>query len=204
MARRRKELEETYKIAVKGLKEHARLLRRFTEKLEAKNAKYEQFLEHLQNLFRTDLDAALNAEADAQTRRLLFSSQQLGKVIAQQEELHKSCAADHLPAIWERIIHRTATSTLVERIRAEGEGFSTSALGVLAGNQSRQIIAHFRELQERAESYLSGVLGFGEPEELTMRKLESYEEIRRLITGLIDVKLIEEVLLGRGRRAGSR
>lgn len=204
MARKRKELEETYRTTVKGLKEHARLMRRFTDKLDSKNIKYEQFLEHLQNLFRTDLEAALNAEADAQTARLLFSAEQLKRVIAQQEELHKSSAAEHLPAIWERIIHRTSTSTLVERIRAEGEGFSTSALGVLAGNQSQQIIAHYRELQERAESYLSGVLGFGQPEELTMRKLESYEEIRRLITSLIDVKLVEEVQVGLGRRAGSR
>lgn len=68
MSKRRKEIEEAYKFIVKGLREHAKMTRRFVDKIEAKNTKYEQFIEHIENLFAIELEAALNEEVDKQTQ----------------------------------------------------------------------------------------------------------------------------------------
>ena len=45
---------------IKGLREHAKMSRRFAEKIEAANAEYIQYLEHLHNVFKIELETALN------------------------------------------------------------------------------------------------------------------------------------------------
>ena len=42
--RRREEMEDTYRVIVRGLREHAKMTRRFIEKIEAANSHYEQYL----------------------------------------------------------------------------------------------------------------------------------------------------------------
>jgi len=59
-------------MIVKGLREHAKMTRRFAEKIETANADYVQYLEHLQNVFKIELETALNEEADRQTKELRF------------------------------------------------------------------------------------------------------------------------------------
>ncbi len=52
MEKRKKELEDSYRNIVKGLRDYAKMTRRFIDKIETKNIKYDQFLEHLQNVFK--------------------------------------------------------------------------------------------------------------------------------------------------------
>lgn len=52
MERRREEILEAYAIIVRGLREHAKMTRRFIEKIENANNQYVQHLEHLQNVFK--------------------------------------------------------------------------------------------------------------------------------------------------------
>lgn len=47
-------------------------------------------LTHIDNLFMSDLESALNEEADHQTKELEFNGEKLKKVIGAVEERHKS------------------------------------------------------------------------------------------------------------------
>ena len=39
-------------MIVRGLREHAKMTRRFLEKIENANVEYQQYLEHLHNVFK--------------------------------------------------------------------------------------------------------------------------------------------------------
>jgi hypothetical protein len=52
--------------------------------------------------------------------------------------------------IWDRIVVRTSTGTVVARIKAEGEKFSTTSLGAFMGNQTDLIVEHYQRLQGKA------------------------------------------------------
>lgn len=56
----RREIEEAYRNIVRGLRQHAKMTRRFQEKIESKNEKYQQLLEHIDSLFLIELEKVLN------------------------------------------------------------------------------------------------------------------------------------------------
>lgn len=122
------------------------MTRRFQEKIDSRNSKYEQLLTHIDNLFMSDLESALNEEADRQTKELDFNGEKLKKVIGIVEGQHKSEAHGILAEIWEKVVERVCNSTLIERIRSEGSNFSTASLGFLMGSQREEIVNHYREL----------------------------------------------------------
>lgn len=192
MGRSRKELEDTYKGIVKGLKEHAKMTRRFVDKIETANIKYQQHLEHLENVFKTELETALNEEVDRQTSKLLFEEAKVRKVIGIVEEKHNASAAAYLADIWERVIYRTSNSTIIGKLKSEGEPFTTASLGALMGNQTESIVAHYRGLQDKAEAYLSSIMRFNSEDGENAVNYEKLELVRKVINQLIDSKVIEE------------
>lgn len=70
------------------------------------------------------------------------------------EEKHKASAQADLHNIWDRVLVRTSNSTIIDRIKAEGEKFSTAGFGAFMGNQTDIIIGYYRKLQDKAEKYL--------------------------------------------------
>ena len=64
------------------------------------------------------------------------------------------------------------------------------------GSQTELIAEYYHELQERAEKYLENLVSFLNSEEETTTTLEKVENIRRLIMGMIDRKIREEVSVG--------
>jgi methionine synthase I (cobalamin-dependent) len=93
------------------------MTRRFIEKIEAANNHYDQYLEHLQNVFKIELETVLNEEVDKQTKDLTFDGDRIKKVISTVEEKHKAEAKTDLPLIWDRIVARTSNSTIVDRLK---------------------------------------------------------------------------------------
>ena len=49
MERRKEEVIEHYHYMIKGLREHAKMKRRFNEKVNAAMEQYEQYLDHLRS-----------------------------------------------------------------------------------------------------------------------------------------------------------
>jgi len=71
------------------------------------------------------------------TEELKFDSNKLHKTIKIIEDKHRAeIGTIDLGDIWDRIVTRTATGTIVARIKAEGEKFSTNSLGAFMGNQT--------------------------------------------------------------------
>ena len=66
---------------IKGLREHAKMKRRFDEKLNYANEQYQQYLEHLQTVFKIELEKALNEEVDKQTREFSFDGTKINKIV---------------------------------------------------------------------------------------------------------------------------
>lgn len=120
------------------------MTRRFIDKIETANIKYDQHLEHLENVFRNELETALNEEIDRQTARLLFDEDKIRMVISETQTRHNADSTPYLNDIWERVVARTSNSTVISKLRAEGEPFSTASLGALMGNQTSAIVAHYR------------------------------------------------------------
>lgn len=63
-------------------------------------------------------------------------------------------------------------------------------LGVLAGNQTENIISFYRKLQTKAEKYLQNVVTFDSEEEDTAITIQRFDNIRKLINEMIDEKII--------------
>jgi hypothetical protein len=62
------------------------------------------------------------------------------------EDKHKSDSGGCLIEIWERVATRTCSSTIISRIKAQGEIFTTASLGFLLGNQTESIVSYYRQL----------------------------------------------------------
>ena len=116
------------------------------------------------------------------------------KVIAAVEDKHKASAGDYFADIWDRVVYRTSNSTIVIRLKSEGEPLATASFGVVMGNQTEAIVAHYRALQEKAEEYLTGVMRFESGETDGPINFEKLELVRRLINQLIDAKVVQEVV----------
>ena len=97
--------------------------------------------------------------------------------------------------IWERIVQRTTNSTIVDRIKDEGEKFTTAGLGALINNQTSDIVNFYHVLQDKAEKYIENLTSFMNAEEQTTTTLEKVDNIRKLINNLIESKITEDVLL---------
>lgn len=91
---------------------------------------------------------------DKQTSLLEFDGSRVKKVIEIMEEKHKASAKTDMHEIWDRVVARTSNSTIVDRIKGEGEKFSTAGFGAFMGNQTDIIIGYYRKLQDKAERYL--------------------------------------------------
>ena len=108
--------------------------RRFNVKIQNATTEYDSYLQHLENVFKIQLETALNEEADKQTKELNFDGNRIKKIVGQLEEKIKTTSKPYFNDIWDRIVYRTSNVSIIEMLKSEGDKYTTVGMGVFMGN----------------------------------------------------------------------